>query len=66
MIKENFMDTSQDKADIPLRDHIAKGLSPIKTKDINNLPFKIKTGGWKEIKEIGKFPITYNDLIDYD
>ena len=60
------MDTSQDKAHLPRRDHITKGLSPIKTKDINNLPFKIKMGGWKEIKEIGKFPITYNDLIDYD
>ena len=60
------MDTSQDKADISLRDQIAKGLPPIKTKDINNLPFKIKMGGWKEIKAIGKFPITYNDLIDYD
>ena len=60
------MDTSQDKAHLPRRDHIAKGLSPIKTKDINNLPFKIKTDGWKEIKEVGKFPMTYNDLIDYD
>jgi len=60
------MDTSQDKADIPLRDHITKGLSPIKIKDINNLPFKIKTDGWKEIKKVGKFPMTYNDLIDYD
>jgi hypothetical protein len=66
MIKENFMDTSQDKAHLPRRDHITKGLSPIKTKDINNLPFKIKTDGWKEIKEVGKFPMTYNDLIDYD
>jgi len=60
------MDTSQDKAHLPRRDHITKGLSPIKTKDINNLPFKIKTDGWKEIKEVGKFPMTYNDLIDYD
>ena len=60
------MDTSQDKADISLRDHIAKGLSPIKTKHINNLPFKTKMDGWKEIKEVGKFPMTYNDLIDYD
>ena len=66
MIKENFMDTSQDKADISLRDHITKGLSPIKTKDIKNLAFKIKTDGWKEIKKVGKFPMTYNDLIDYD
>ena len=60
------MDTSQDKADISLRNHITKGLSPIKTKDINNLPFKIKTDEWKEIKQIGKFPMTYKDLIDYD
>ena len=60
------MDTSQDKAEIPLRDHITKGLPPVKIKDINNLPFKIKTDGWKEIKEVGKFPMTYNDLIDYD
>ena len=60
------MDTSQDKAHLPRRDHITKGLSPIITKDINNLPFKIKTDGWKEIKEVGKFPMTYNDLIDYD
>ena len=60
------MDTSQDKADISLRNHITKGLSPVETKDINSLPFKIKTDGWKEIKEVGKFPMTYNDLIDYD
>ena len=60
------MDTSQDKLHLPRRDHITKGLPPIKTKDINNLPFKIKTDGWKEIKEVGKFPMTYNDLIDYD
>ena len=60
------MDTSQDKAEISLRNHVTKGRPPVKTKDINNLPFKIKTGGWKEIKEVGKFPMTYNDLIDYD
>ena len=60
------MDTSQDKAEVPLRDQITKGLPPVGTKDINNLPFKIKTDEWKEIKQVGKFPMTYNDLIDYD
>ena len=60
------MDTSQDKAAISLRDHTTKGLPPVETKNINNLPFKIKTDAWKEIKQVGKFPVTYNDLIDYD
>ena len=60
------MDTSQDKVAISLRDHITKGLPPVETKSINDLPFKIKTDGWKEIKKVGKFPMTYKDLIDYD
>ena len=60
------MDTSQDKSETPLKHHITKGLLPVETKDINNLPFKTKTDEWKEIKPIGKFPMTYNDLIDYD
>ena len=60
------MDTPQDKAEISLRDHITKGLPPIENKNINDLPFKIKTDEWKEIKQIGKFPMTYKDLIDYD
>ena len=60
------MDTSQDKAKIPLRERITKGLPPLKTNGINNLPFKTKTDEWKEIKQVGKFPMTYKDLIDYD
>ena len=60
------MDTPQDKAEISLRDHITKGLPPLKTKNINDLPFKAKKDKWKEIKQVGKFPMTYKDLIDYD
>jgi hypothetical protein len=66
MIKENFMDTSQDKAEISLRDRITKRLPTLETKNINDLPFKIKRDEWKEIKQVGKFPMTYKDLIDYD
>jgi hypothetical protein len=66
MIKENFMDTSQDKAAMPFAESIAKGAPPAITKDINDLPFKVKTAEWKEIKPVGKFPMTYKDLIDYD
>ena len=60
------MDTSQDKAAMPLVERITKGPPPVITKGINDLPFKVKTDGWKEIKQVGKFPMTYKDLIDYD
>jgi hypothetical protein len=66
MIKENFMDTSQDKAAMPFGERITKGPPPAITKGINDLPFKVKTDEWKEIKQVGKFPMTYKDLIDYD
>ena len=59
------MDTSQDKAAMPFGERI-KGPPPAITKEISDLPFKVKTDEWKEIKPVGKFPMTYKDLIDYD
>ena len=51
-----------------LKEHIAKGLLPITTARIDDLPFKIKIAEWewKEVEGVGKFPINYKDLIDYD
>ena len=40
-----------------IRKHIDKGLSPIVSDTtIDDLPFKVKTDEWKEIKGVGKFP----------
>ena len=51
-----------------LKAHIAKGFPPLATARIDDLPFKIKTDewGWQEVEGVGKFPIKYEDLIDYD
>ena len=57
------LDTTQLKA------HIAKGLPPIATARIDDLPFKIKIdeSEWQKIKGVGKFPKNYKpDALDFD
>ena len=57
------LDTTQLKA------HIAKGLPPIATARIDDLPFKIKIdeSEWQKIEGVGKFPKDYKpDALDFD
>ena len=57
------LDTTQLKA------HIAKGLSPIATARIDDLPFKIKIdeSEWQKIERVAKFPKNYKpDAPDFD
>ena len=57
------LDTTQLKA------HIAKGLSPISTARIDDLPFKIKIdeSEWQKVEGVGKFPKNYKpDVLDFD
>ena len=57
------LDTTQ------LKTHIAKGLPPIVTTGIDDLPFKIKTdeSEWQKIEGVGKFPKDYKpDALDFD
>ena len=57
------LDTTQLKA------HIAKGLSPVSTARIDDLPFKIKTdkSEWQEVEGVGKFPKDYKpDTLGFD
>jgi hypothetical protein len=57
----------QDKTQ--LKAHIAKGLTPIKAIEINNLTFKVKTNEWEwqEIEGVGKFPKNYKpDFLGFD
>ena len=52
-----------------LKAHIAKGLSPISTTRIDDLPFKIKIdeSEWQEVEGVGKFPKNYKpDVLDFD
>ena len=51
-----------------LKEHIAKGFPPITTTEIDDLPFKVKKDKWEwqEVEGVGKFPINYKDIIDYD
>ena len=53
----------------PLKAHIAKGLPPIATVGIDDLPFKIKTdeSEWQKVEGVGKFPRNYKpNAIDFD
>tara|TARA_B100002049_G_C15866068_1_gene285445 strand:+ start:188 stop:457 length:270 start_codon:yes stop_codon:yes gene_type:complete len=57
------LDTTQLKA------HIAKGLSPVSTARIDDLPFKIKIdeSEWQKVKGVGKFPKNYKpDALGFD
>jgi hypothetical protein len=57
------LDTTQ------LKTHIAKGLPPIATAGIGDLPFKIKIdeSEWRKIEGVGKFPKSYKpDALDFD
>ena len=57
------LDTTQLKAPI------AKGLSPIATARIDDLPFKIKIDEleWQRVEGVGKFPKNYKpDALDFD
>ena len=52
-----------------LKAHIAKGLPPIATAIINDLPFKIKIheSEWQKVEGVGKFPKNYKpDALDFD
>ena len=56
-------DTTQLKA------HIAKGLPPVSTARIDDLPFKIKIdeSEWQKVEGVGKFPKNYKpDVLDFD
>ena len=56
-------DTTQLKA------HIAKGLPPVSTARINDLPFKIKIdeSEWQKVEGVGKFPKNYKpDALGFD
>ena len=57
------LDTTQLKA------HIAKGLPPIATARIDDLPFKIKIdeSELEKVAGVGKFPKNYKpDTLDFD
>jgi hypothetical protein len=57
------IDTAQIKI------HIAKGLPPIATAGIDDLPFKTKIdeSEWRKIEGVGKFPKNYkSDALDFD
>ena len=57
------LDTTQLKA------HIAKGLPPVSTARIDNLPFKIKIdeSEWQKVKGVGKFPKNYKpEALGFD
>ena len=64
------LDTTQLKA------HIAKGLPPVSTARIDDLPFKIKIdesewqedeSEWQEVEGVGKFPKNYKpDALGFD
>ena len=57
------LDTTQLKA------HIAKGLPPVSTARIDDLPFKIKIdeAEWQEVEGVGKFPKNYKpDALGFD
>ena len=60
------LDTTQLEA------HIAKGLPPIATARIDDLPFKIKMeemdeSEWQKVEGVGKFPKIYKpDTLDFD
>ena len=52
-----------------LKAHIAKGLPPLATARIDDLPFKIKIdeSEWQKIEGVGKFPKDYKpDALDFD
>ena len=56
-------DTTQLKA------HIARGLPPVSTARIDDLPVKIKTdkSEWQEVEGVGKFPKNYKpDTLGFD
>ena len=57
------LDTTQLKA------HIAKGLPPIATVGMDDLPFKIKVdeSEWQKVEGVGKFPKNYKpDALGFD
>ena len=57
------LDTTQLKA------HIAKGLPPVSTARMDDLPFKIKINEseWQEVEGVGKFPKNYKpDALGFD
>ena len=57
------LDTTQ------LKTHIAKGLPPIATAGIGDLPFKIKIdeSEWQKVEGVGQFPKNYKpDSSDFD
>ena len=57
------LDTTQ------LKTHIAKGLPPVSTKGIDDLPFKIKIdeSEWQKVKGVGKFPKNYKpEALGFD
>ena len=57
------LDTTQLKA------HVAKGLPPVSTARIDDLPFKIKIdeSEWQEVEGVGKFPKNYEpDALGFD
>ena len=52
-----------------LKAHIAKGLPPIATAIIDDLPFKIKIdeSEWQKVEGVGEFPKNYKpDALDFD
>ena len=52
-----------------LKTHIVKGLPPIATARIDDLPFKIKMdeSEWQKVEGVGEFPKNYKpDPLDFD
>ena len=52
-----------------LKAHITKGLPPVSTARIDDLPFKIKIdeSEWQKVKGVGKFPKNYKpDALGFD
>ena len=52
-----------------LKAHIAKGLPPVSTARIDDLPFKIKIeeSEWQKVEGVGRFPKNYKpDVLAFD
>ena len=63
------MESLEKRDSVQLKEHIAKGLPPITTAIIDDLPFKIKIdeSEWQRVEGVGKFPKNYKpDALGFD
>ena len=63
------VESSEQLDTTELKAHIAKGLPPIATARIDDLPFKIKIdeSEWQKVEGVGNFPKNYKpDALSFD